>query len=389
MGSVGCAHEIRREFSEEDVAFLQAVANVLATSIQRKRAEEALHESKALLESQKDAFQAAMRGSSLEESLEVLVRRVIEFTGGRARAAFYIASPDGKALHHIIGMPEHYAKAVDNFPVSAESMACGLAVHTGQPEIAVDVEQEPKWEPYRWLARHHNFRACWSFPVRTKDSVANGTLAMYFQEPCAPTPREMEMAAVIAHAATVIISRHQQSAERERAEQAMRKRGERLQLLSETLGQLISARDPETIVRELFPKVAAHLGVDTYFNFMVNESGDALRLHSCAGIPEETARGKSTDWSSARRSAARSRKRARAFTRPTFSIPATTKPNSSAASAFNATPAIRSWSANGCSAHFPSPVARAPPSMKTNCSSCASFPNTRPWRWIGCRVRSG
>jgi PAS domain S-box-containing protein len=79
--------------------------------------------------------------------------------------------------------------------------------------------------------------------------------------------------------------------ERKQAEENLRKRGERLQLLSETLGQLLSARDPDTIVRGLFPKVAAHLGVDTYFNFMVNEAGDALRLHSCAGIPEETARG--------------------------------------------------------------------------------------------------
>lgn len=221
-GVLGAHTKCLREFPDEDVAFLQAVANVLATSIQRKRTEQALHESNALLESQKDAFQAAMRGSSLEESLEVLVRRIIEFTGGRARAAFYIAHSDGKALRHVIGMPEYYAKAVENFPISAESMACGLAVHTGRPEIAVDVEQDPKWESFRWLARHHNFRACWSFPVRTKDSVANGTMAMYFQEPCAPTQRELEMATVMAHAATVIISRHQQLAERERAEQALR-----------------------------------------------------------------------------------------------------------------------------------------------------------------------
>ncbi len=67
-------------------------------------------------------------------------------------------------------------------------------------------------------------------------------------------------------------------------------RSERMQLLSETLGQLISARDPETIVRELFPKVAAHLGVDAYFNFMVDERAGCLRMHSCAGIPDATAK---------------------------------------------------------------------------------------------------
>jgi len=77
---------------------------------------------------------------------------------------------------------------------------------------------------------------------------------------------------------------------RHAAEEMIQKRNQRTQLLSETLAQLLAAGDSETLVRELFPKVAAHLEVDTYFNFMVTEEGDALELHSCQGIPEETAR---------------------------------------------------------------------------------------------------
>lgn len=77
---------------------------------------------------------------------------------------------------------------------------------------------------------------------------------------------------------------------RKQADASAQKRAERAHLLSDTLAQLLSARDPETIVRELFPKVAAHLNVDTYFNFMVDETGRALRLHSSAGLPEEITR---------------------------------------------------------------------------------------------------
>ena len=65
---------------------------------------------------------------------------------------------------------------------------------------------------------------------------------------------------------------------------------ERAQLLSETLGHLLSARDPDAMVRQLLARVAAHLEADAYFNFMVNEKGDALYLHSCAGMPEDVAR---------------------------------------------------------------------------------------------------
>ena len=78
--------------------------------------------------------------------------------------------------------------------------------------------------------------------------------------------------------------------DRKRAEDGIRTRTENMRLLSEALAQLLNARDPETIVRELFPKVAAHLSIDTYVNFMVDETGQALRLHSCAGIPDEVVR---------------------------------------------------------------------------------------------------
>jgi PAS domain S-box-containing protein len=64
----------------------------------------------------------------------------------------------------------------------------------------------------------------------------------------------------------------------------------RLRLLWEAAAVLLSSDDPDAMLRGLFEKVKGHLGVDAYFNFMVNEAGDALRLASCAGISDETAR---------------------------------------------------------------------------------------------------
>jgi PAS domain S-box-containing protein len=76
---------------------------------------------------------------------------------------------------------------------------------------------------------------------------------------------------------------------RRQAEEEQRRRSERAQLLSETLALLLGAGDPEVIVRDLFPKVAAQLGVEIYLNFMVEEPGDTLRLHAFAGLDEKTA----------------------------------------------------------------------------------------------------
>jgi PAS domain S-box-containing protein len=78
--------------------------------------------------------------------------------------------------------------------------------------------------------------------------------------------------------------------ERKRAENAISRQNERLKLLWEAAGVLLSNNDPDTMLHGLFAKIGESLGLDVYFNFMLNEAGDALRLVSCTGISDETAR---------------------------------------------------------------------------------------------------
>ena len=69
-----------------------------------------------------------------------------------------------------------------------------------------------------------------------------------------------------------------------------RKLGEaRLRLLWEAASILLSTDDPDAMMRGLFAKVGPHLGVDGYFNYLVNDAGDALQLVSSSGIPEQHA----------------------------------------------------------------------------------------------------
>jgi PAS domain S-box-containing protein len=65
---------------------------------------------------------------------------------------------------------------------------------------------------------------------------------------------------------------------------------ERLRLLWEAASVLLTTTEPDVMLRELFARIGPHLGLDGYLNYMVNEAGDALRLVSYIGIPEETAR---------------------------------------------------------------------------------------------------
>jgi PAS domain S-box-containing protein len=77
---------------------------------------------------------------------------------------------------------------------------------------------------------------------------------------------------------------------RKRAEMALATQNRRARLLWEAASVLLTTNEPDAMLKGLFAKVGHLLGLDVYFNFMVTDAGDALRLTSYAGIPEEEAR---------------------------------------------------------------------------------------------------
>jgi signal transduction histidine kinase len=65
------------------------------------------------------------------------------------------------------------------------------------------------------------------------------------------------------------------------------RRHARDRLLSSCLGQLLRARDPRNAVKDLFPRVAEFLKIDTFYSYLVGADGKTLELHTAFGVPEE------------------------------------------------------------------------------------------------------
>lgn len=264
------------------IIIIDDVTQHKAAEAEMDRALTALHESQAWLEGQQQAFKLAMSGQPLSVSLDALIQTVIAQSNGKARAAFYMIQPSGKGLHLTAGMNEAYAKDVNGFKVGPESLACGLAMHTGAPVLTKDVKEEPRWALFLDLARKHNYRACWSFPVKTDGGPVLGTFAIYFKEPRDPKPRELELAEVLAHAAAIIISRHIELQEREAAQAALGEltnRQQFIQRLSDGLGQLA---DPVEIQEFVTHEAMKYFNSDRCYYCEV-ENGDAIIRRDAAG----------------------------------------------------------------------------------------------------------
>lgn len=77
-----------------------------------------------------------------------------------------------------------------------------------------------------------------------------------------------------------------QLAELQQADAILQRQGKQLRLLWEAATVLLTTEQPDLMLKTLFAKIALPFQLDTYFNFMVNEAGDALRLESYLGISE-------------------------------------------------------------------------------------------------------
>ncbi|MGO8744943.1 MAG: CheR family methyltransferase [Thermoguttaceae bacterium] len=78
--------------------------------------------------------------------------------------------------------------------------------------------------------------------------------------------------------------------ELKRAEQAVRRTVERLELLAEVSSQLLASDRPQEIVDSLCRRVMEHLDCQVFFNYLLDEQQNKLRLNSSEGVSAETAR---------------------------------------------------------------------------------------------------
>jgi signal transduction histidine kinase len=101
--------------------------------------------------------------------------------------------------------------------------------------------------------------------------------------------RPVRLTTLVSGLRTALRARRRQYELRDRVD-ALRRQDERLRLLWEAASVLLTTEQPDAMMRGLFAKIAPHLGLDAYFNFVVDETGDALRMESCQGIPEGEAR---------------------------------------------------------------------------------------------------
>ena len=154
-------------------------------------------------------------------------------------------TPAAVELFHLI--PSDVGRPIHNLAAQF-SVADLLADGTKVLEMLVPKDQQVQTQDGRWYMRR-------TLPYRTRDNRIEGVVVTF-------------------HDVTQL----------KQAEEALRRIVERLELLAEVSSQLLASDRPQEIVDALCRRVMEHLDCQVFFNYLVDQKQNKLRLNSSEGV---------------------------------------------------------------------------------------------------------
>ena len=203
-----CAHTpIARDFTADEVHFLQAVTHLLATAIERKRSE-------ALLQTQTRILESIAAGSDLQQVFNSLCLLLEQQSPGVLCSILLLDAEAGQMRAGAApSLSSEVAAALDGLVIGEGTGSCGTAAYRGEAVFVTDVATDPVWALYRDFAIGHNIYACWSTPFFSQAGDVLGTFALSHCVPCEPTAHHREMMKTAAHLASIAVEGHRAAAQ--------------------------------------------------------------------------------------------------------------------------------------------------------------------------------
>ena len=143
----------------------------------------------------------------ITEIADQLCRRVEEIAPDVVSSLLHI---DAEGLVHPLGgpsLPDDYSRALDGVAIGPDVGSCGSAAYYGKAVLAMDIDSDPRWQPYKTRPLEVGLRGCWSSPIKAKDGRVIGTFAFYFRECRAPSRWHERIVEACVHLGAIAIER--------------------------------------------------------------------------------------------------------------------------------------------------------------------------------------
>ncbi|HXG51278.1 MAG TPA: GAF domain-containing protein [candidate division Zixibacteria bacterium] len=261
-GAIAAYASRPRAFTEDDVHFVEAAANILAGWMERHRTGEALRRSNRMLYMLSRCNEALPRAAGENDFLHEVCRLVVE--AGYQLAWIGFAEEDGEKTVRPVaraGRGEDYIGAISvHWGEDAASLGpTGTAIRTGKPAIARHIAEDPSFAPWREQALARGFASSIALPLTAGERVF-GALNIYAGEPDAFDAEEIQLLANLASDVSSGILALRDRAERARAEAMLAERERYFRALIENAMDLITVLDRDRTIRYQSPSAQRVLG---------------------------------------------------------------------------------------------------------------------------------
>lgn len=166
-------------------------------------------ESKQVQAVQRAVLEAVASNLSLGEIADLLCRQVEAVAPEVIASMVLVDSEQRLRPLPAPSLPKSYDAFVNGIQVGENVGSCGTAAYLGEEVCVLDIETDPRWERYKFLALQHGLRACWSSPIKMRDGRVVGTFAFYYREKRGPSSLHKELVSACLHLCTLAIEREE------------------------------------------------------------------------------------------------------------------------------------------------------------------------------------
>jgi PAS domain S-box-containing protein len=244
FGALSAHATRRRHFTSDDVQFVGSVANVLASALERRRAEDALRQHAARLTSLHEIDQAILAARSAEAIAQAAVEQVRRLVPCRRASVMLFDFAAQQAIVLAVETPGATAlPAGTRRPLAALSSLDGL--RTGEPRQVPDLRAAPP-TPTRRVLMDEGIAAYLMVPLISRHELI-GSLNLSRDVPGEFPPEQVAIAREVAASLAVAIGQA-------RLHEAVRTGRERLRALSRRLVE-IQEEERRHLARELHDEI--------------------------------------------------------------------------------------------------------------------------------------
>lgn len=200
---------------------------------------EDLHRARYLITAEKKTLEMIAGGASLRATLETLCD-TIDAQSPKMISSILLMDPDGRHIRPAAGrrLPQSWADAISPVAIGPCVGSCGTAAFLRKVVIVSDIASDPLWIDFREVALANGLRAAWSQPLITRNGDVAGTFCIYYSEPTAPEPCDLQLIESAGHIALIAI-------EAERAEEKLRQDEREFRRMTDAISTFIHVLRPD------------------------------------------------------------------------------------------------------------------------------------------------